>query len=63
MKAVTWEGEALCDLNCTALCCAEHGEAELGKHSIVGVETAVAKAKAMPLLRGKFHGGSLLRIV
>ncbi len=56
MRAVTWDDEAQCELNCTALHYAKRGGAELGERFIAGVEAAVAKARAMPLLHRKFHG-------
>ena len=54
MTAVTWDDEAQCELNCSALYLAKRGGTELGERFISSVEAAVARARATPQLFRKF---------
>ena len=54
MTAVTWDDEAQCELNCSALFLAKRGGAELGERFISCVEAAIARARATPQLFRKF---------
>ena len=56
MTVVTWDDEAQCELNCSALFLAKRGDAELGGRFISGVEAAVACARTAPRQYRKFDG-------
>jgi plasmid stabilization system protein ParE len=56
MTAVTWDDEAKCELNCSALYLAKRGGGALGERFISNVEAAIASARSSPRLYRKFHG-------
>jgi hypothetical protein len=47
MTTVTWDDEAQCEFNCSALWYAKRGDAELGERFIASVEAAVHKASPL----------------
>ncbi len=56
MTQVTWDDEAKCELNCSALYLAKCGDVELAEQFISHVEAAIASACSAPQLYRKFHG-------
>jgi plasmid stabilization system protein ParE len=58
MTAVTWDDEAQCELNCSALYYAKRSEDGLGERFLAAVEAALVHARATPVLFRKFRGES-----
>ena len=54
--AVTWDDEAQCELNCTALYYAKRAGSELAERFINAVESAIERAQIDPLAYRRFHG-------
>ncbi len=55
MTPITWDDEAKCELNCSALYLAKRGGRELGERFLKEVETAVAGAGNDPARHRKFR--------
>ncbi len=55
MTPITWDDEAKCELNCSALYLAKRGGRELGECFLKEVETAVAGASSDPFRYRKFR--------
>ena len=55
MMAITWDDEAKCELNCSALYLAKRGGRELGERFLKQVDTAIAEASIDPARYRKFR--------
>ena len=56
MTAVTWDDEAQCELNCSALFYAKRSDAGLAERFLAAVEAALVHARATPALFRRFRG-------
>jgi plasmid stabilization system protein ParE len=55
MMTVTWDDEAKCELNCSALYLAKRGGRELGKRFLRQVDAAIVAASSDPACYRKFR--------
>jgi plasmid stabilization system protein ParE len=55
MTAITWDDEAKCELNCSALYLAKRGGRDLGERFLNQVEAAIAGASSDPTRYRKFR--------
>lgn len=56
MTAITWDDEAKCEMNCSALYLAKRGGRELGERFLDQVEAAILGASSDPARHRRFHG-------